>query len=111
MAYQPVQFKAVISNTGDFDVNQLFFVDLFIDPGIPVPSGTISIPLGLSDGFTAVSSLLSNTQKIITITSPLGFGNTPEEHLIYAMVDSSNAIPEINEANNSLSGNTVTVLP
>ena len=100
VAYQPVQFRAVISNTGDFDVNDLFFVDLYIDPGIPIPSGMISIPLGLTDGFTAVSHIPSNSQQTITITSQFGFTNTPENHLIYAMVDSTQYINELQENNN-----------
>ena len=100
VAYHPVQFNLTISNTSDFDADQLFFVDIFIDPGIPVPSGTISIPLSLSDGFTAVSSLAAQTSRIVTITSQLGFTNTPETHLVYGMVDSVAQISETGENNN-----------
>ena len=88
VAYQPVQFSITVSNTGDIDISQLFFVDLYIDPGIPVPPGTISIPLSLSDGFTAISAMPGQTTRVVTITSQLGFTNTPENHLVYGMVDS-----------------------
>ena len=100
VAYQPVQFSFTISNTGDVDIAQLFFVDLFIDPGIPVPSGTISIPLSLSDGFTSISALAGRTSRVVTVTSQLGFTNTPENHLVYGMVDSVEQINEIKENNN-----------
>ena len=107
-AYEPVQFSLTVSNTGDIDIAQLFFVDIFIDPGIPVPSGTISIPLNLSDGFTAISQLPGKTSQVVTITSKLGFENSPENHLVYGMVDSVEQIDELIETNNISTPITVT---
>jgi hypothetical protein len=100
VAYKPVQFRVTISNTGDIDIAQLFFVDVFIDPGIPVPAGAISIPLSLSDGYTAISALPGNASRVVTITTPLGFSNSPEDHLVYGMVDSVQQIVEADETNN-----------
>jgi hypothetical protein len=100
VAYQPVQFRITVSNTGGIDISQLFFVDVFIDPGIPVPPGTISIPLTLSDGFTAISQMPGQTSRVVTVTSQLGFSNTPENHLVYGMVDSVQQVDEIIETNN-----------
>ncbi|MCB8942811.1 MAG: pilus assembly protein [Ardenticatenaceae bacterium] len=103
VAYQPVQFSFTISNTGDVDIAQLFFVDLFIDPAmtpIPVPPGTISIPLSMSDGFTAISNMPGQSTRVVTITSPLGFTNSPENHVIQGMVDSVLQVNEDIETNN-----------
>jgi uncharacterized repeat protein (TIGR01451 family) len=100
VAYQPVQFRITVSNTGDIDIAQLFFIDVFIDPGIPIPANTISIPLSLSDGFTAISQMPGRTTRVVTVTSQLGFTNTPENHLVYGMVDSVEQIDEIIETNN-----------
>lgn len=97
IAYQPVQFTAVISNAGDVDVNSLFFVDLFIDPTIVLST---SIPITESDGYTAVSALPAQSTRVVTLTAPLGFGNEPPTHLVYAWVDSFDSIAEPDETNN-----------
>jgi hypothetical protein len=104
IGWQPVSFTAVITNTGTVDVNGLFFVDLFLDPGIPVPTGTISIPLNLSDGLTAVPSLAAGASRVVTLTAPLGFENFPMTHTVYAMVDSVEQIGEEVESNNITGG-------
>ncbi len=91
IAYQPVQFTAVLSNTGDTDVSAQFFVDLFIDPTIVLTS---SIPITESDGYTAVSALSAQSTRVVTLTAHLGFGNEPPVHMVYAMVDSLDQINE-----------------
>ena len=100
VAYQPVQFNVTISNASNVDITQTFSIDIFIDPGIPIPPGTISIPLTLSDGHTALSNMPANSSQVLTITAPLGFENTPENHLVYGMVDSVEEIDESKEDNN-----------
>jgi hypothetical protein len=95
IGYQPVKFSMVISNTGDIDVNQLFFVDLYLDPTSPITPGvTINIPLSESDGYIAISSLAGNASKVITVTADFGFENSPETHLVYGMVDSVQQVGE-----------------
>lgn len=100
VAYQPIAFSVVVSNTGGVPVNNLFFIDLYIDPTPSVISTTYSIPLSQSDGYTALSSLAGNTSQVITITTGYGFTNEPDPHLVYAMVDSLGDIAENSEINN-----------
>jgi hypothetical protein len=97
VAYQPVQYRVVISNTGEIDVNQQFFIDLYLDPGQVL---TTHIPLVYSSGYQGVSGLLGQTSRALTITAPFGFHNEPENHVIYGMVDSLRQIVEVNEENN-----------
>lgn len=93
VAYQPIDFSVIISNTGDIPVNNLFFIDLYIDP-TPVISTTYAIPVSQSSGYTALSSLAGKTSQAITITTRFGFKNEPDPHLVYAMVDSLEDIDE-----------------
>jgi hypothetical protein len=90
VAYQPVQFQVEVENQSDHDVNTLFFVDLFLDPTIIL---TDSIPVEQSSGYTAVSSISAHSNRVITITAPFGFANTPSEHAVYAMADTLFQLP------------------
>ncbi len=97
VAYQPVQYRVVISNTGDIDVNQQFFVDLYLNPAEIFP---IYIPVEHSSGYRAVGGLPGGASRVISITAPFGFQNEPTENWIYAMVDSLEQVPELIEDNN-----------
>lgn len=98
VAYQPIAARVVISNTGDIAVSSQFFVDLFLNPVGPVSP---TIPLDYSIGYMAVSSLAGGASRVITITAPLGFPNSPPDpHLLYGMVDSLLQITEADETNN-----------
>jgi hypothetical protein len=97
VAYQPVQFSVVVTNTGTVNISDQFFVDLYLDPSTIL---TDRIPLVQSDGYSAVNGLDGGASKVITITSPLGFNNTPTDHLIYGMADSVLQISEAQETNN-----------
>lgn len=105
VGYQPIQFSMVVSNTGDFDVNNSFFIDVFLNPDATLmASSPDAIPLEYSSGYTALSALAANTSRVITITSPLGFQNPPNNLGVgYGMVDSSLAVQEAFE-NNNISG-------
>ena len=102
VAFEPVEFSVIITNTGDIDVNDQFFVDLFFDP---TDVFTNYIPIDQSVGFSAISSLPGGASQVITITAPLGFENEPDPHLAYGMVDSlqgstGGQITESSEENN-----------
>lgn len=97
VAYQPIQMRVVISNTGELDVSSLFFVDIYFDPTGPV-SPTIGITQSV--GYMAVGSLNGGASRVITITAPLGFKNEPDPHLAYSMVDSLEDVSESDETNN-----------
>lgn len=97
IAYQPVQFSVAITNTGDLNVDDQFFVDIYLDPTTIL---TDRIPLIESDGYSAVSSLAGGASQVITITSPFGFTNDPTNHQVYGMVDSVLQITELSEVNN-----------
>lgn len=99
VAYQPVDFSVVISNTGDIPVESQFFVDVFLDPD-PTTVLTDSIPINQSGGYQGVGSLAGRESRVITISVPLGFRNEPVNHLVYGMVDSLEQINESNETNN-----------
>ena len=108
-AMQSVMFRTTITNTGDFDLSNQFFIDVFINP---TDIGDESILLDQSSGYTAVSSLAANTSKVVTITAPFGFPPHVTTHTVYAMVDSLNGIIEHNERNNISEPLTVTnILP
>ena len=97
VAYRPVDFRVVISNTGDIPVENQFFVDVFLDPTTVL---TNSIPINQSGGYQGVGSLAGRESRVITISVPLGFKNEPVEHNVYGMVDSLQQISESDETNN-----------
>ncbi len=95
-ANEPVDFQLTISNTGDVDINQTFFVDVFLDP---TEVYSTSIPLNQSSGYVAVNSLGAHASQVITMTTA-GFASEPDPHQVYAMVDSVRQVSEGDEANN-----------
>jgi hypothetical protein len=103
VAYQPVDFRVIISNTGDIAVESQFFVDVFLDPTNVL---SYSIPISQSGGYQGVGSLAGQESRAITISVPLGFNNesadpgNPADHTVYGMVDSLEQINESNETNN-----------
>jgi hypothetical protein len=97
VAFQPVDFRVVISNTGDIPVESQFFVDIFLNPTTIL---TNSIPINLSGGYQGIGSLAGRESRVITISVPLGFENEPEDHEVYGMVDSLEQISESDETNN-----------
>lgn len=100
IAYQPITYRVVISNTGEVNISSQFFVDLFISPQVTVVPGMQSLPLSQSSGYLGVSSLAGGASRVITITADLGFANEPIPHYVYAMVDSVEQITELDETNN-----------
>ena len=100
IGYEPVTFSVVISNTGQVDVNNQFFVDLYLDPEGTIGPGDVRIPIDQSSGYAGLSGLPGNTSRVITITAPYGFENEPDPHTVYGMVDSIEQIPESIETNN-----------
>lgn len=110
ITYQPLAFEVPITNTGEVDINTLFFVDLLFDP----------TPVHHSDVYAAVSGLDGNSSMTLTITSTIGLANYTGPHHITGMVDSLDKITETNEGNNlspvleiplSIPGNTPTNTP
>ncbi len=97
VAYEPVAFSVVITNIGQTDVNSQFFVDVYLDP---TNVYTDNISLNESGGYVAVSSLPGSASRVLTITVPLGFSNSPANHQVYGMVDSVRQINEGIETNN-----------
>jgi hypothetical protein len=97
VAYRPVEFSVVITNTGQVDVNSQFFVDIYLDPTTFLPN---RIPLAESDGYSAVSSLAGGASRTVSIIAPGGFTNSPTTHQVFGMVDSVTQISELIETNN-----------
>ena len=69
VAYQPIDVRLVISNTGGIDVSSQFFVDLYFDP-----IGTISPTIGVTQsvGYMAVSALDGGASRGDHDYSPAG---------------------------------------
>ncbi len=111
IGYKPVSYTVQISNTGDIDVSNLFFIDLYFDPP-PAQVKTTGIDTGYSSGYTALSGLKAKSSRVITITSYSGFaGSSTAPRTVYAMVDSVLQIQEDNEENNVSAMATVMVTP
>ncbi|MBE2222257.1 MAG: pilus assembly protein [Anaerolineae bacterium] len=100
IGYEPVQFSVVISNTGDVNVDNNFYVDLYLDPNGPIGPSDVRIPINQSSGYVGLSGLPGKTSRVITITAPFGFENEPDPHAVYGMVDSIEEIGESIETNN-----------
>ncbi|MEM8857954.1 MAG: TadE family protein [Chloroflexota bacterium] len=106
-----VEFTFTISNTGDTNVNSLFFVDLFLDP--PAESfvtetdpitRTYIIADPYSDGFIAVPDMPAGSSRTVTVTSPIGFQNDVSGlREAWGMVDTINSIVNEEEEDNNLS--------
>jgi hypothetical protein len=113
IGYQPVTFQVEVTNAGDFPVSSAFFIDVFLNPPAQyVEPGSEFIPVNLSSGFTALSSLAPGASRVVTITSELGFPNPPNNQgFAYAMVDSLRAISEAAEDNNISDPLNVYVIP
>lgn len=90
IVYQPLAFEVPITNTGDININTLFFVDLLFSP----PPGHIE------DSYTAVSSLAGGSTITLTITSTIGLANFLGDHQVTALVDSLDHVIEVDETNN-----------
>ncbi len=88
--YKPVSFQIPITNSGEIDINTLFFVDLLFEP----PA------LHFSDVYSAISSLGGNSSITLTITSTIGFANFVGTHQVTGWVDSLDHISEADETNN-----------
>jgi hypothetical protein len=91
------------------DIDQAFFVDLFLDP---TEVYSTSIPLNQSSGYVTVGSLAAHASRVITITAAAGFASESNPRQVYAMVDSVRQVSEGDEANNitgPLAVNTVEV--
>lgn len=100
VAYQPITYRMVISNTGQVNVQNQFFVDLFIDPVVTMEPDMLRLPLSQSSGYVGISSLPGGASRVITITADFGFANEPIPHYVYGMVDSVEQINEFIETNN-----------
>lgn len=103
--HEQVNFTVIITNAGTVDVNQQFFVDIFLDPQNVTSH---HIPLDESSGYIAVGSLSAGQSRQLTISAPSGFNETPNPHHVYAMVDSVEQVVEQSE-NNNISTNLITI--
>ena len=107
--YEPVTFSYTITNTGNINILQSFYVDTYFDP-VGAPFST-TIPITYSVGFVALGGMPGNTSRTITMTIPGGFTGIGNEHMVYGMVDSVTQITEEHEDNNITNGLQVFVTP
>lgn len=62
-------------------------------------------------GFRNLSSLAAGASNSANTTVTIPSGLTPGTYYIGAIADTANVLPEDNETNNSLAGNTINVTP
>jgi len=93
--FTPVVFNVTVQNTGGAAAANLFWVDLYVDP--PTPVGPY-IPQSYSVGYMGVSGLAGGATQTLAMTVPAF--STTGNHTIYAVVDSTNRIPESSETDN-----------
>lgn len=108
MGYEPVTFSYIITNTGNINITDLFYVDTFFDP-IGVTSTTV--PLTYSVRYTAIGNLPGGASRVITMTVPGGFPGTATMHTVLGMVDSVKQISELHEDNNITTPRAIPVTP
>jgi hypothetical protein len=95
-----------VRNIGEMAANNLFWVDLYIDPASPIsPTNPLA---QTSTDWTAVSSLEAATSISLTLYYHAGFG-TVGEHVAYVMADTWDQIAEDNEWDNVSVPLTITV--
>lgn len=95
--YLPLDFSVQITNAGDIDINDQFFVDIFFDPPEVY---TDSIPTEYTVGYASISQLPGGQGRTLFIRTFSGFEGGLTEHDVYGMVDSLQEIGEGVETNN-----------
>lgn len=100
VGYKPVVFTAVVTNQGEIDVNEQFYVDLFLDPETDCFEST-GVKVECSDGYMALTELAGGATQAVTVTARIGFtGASTDERLAYDMVDTILNVEEDDETNN-----------
>lgn len=104
--YQSVAFTAVITNQGELDVNQQFYVDFFLDPEETCFTAT-GFRVECSGGYMALTELAAGASRAITVTARFGFqgvagasGDPDDPRLVFNMVDTLEVVEENDETNN-----------
>ena len=93
----PVEFAVTVKNLGDKEVTTHTWVNLFVNPHTINPKG---IPEDESAGFNILYDLEAGQSKTIHVTLPDGLNRPNTPHQIYAMVDTRDAVEEVEETNN-----------
>jgi hypothetical protein len=93
----PLTFTVAVKNVGETAANNLFWVDLYVDPANPV-SPTQPL-IEESADWAAVSSLEAGASMTLTLHHPGDF-ETTGEHVAYALVDTWNQVAESSELDN-----------
>jgi hypothetical protein len=102
----PITFTVSVRNIGETAANNLFWVDLYIDPSQELsPTNPL---LEESTDWTAVSALEADAAITLTLYHPEGFTEVGD-HAAYAMADTWNQILESDELDNLSSVLTVPV--
>jgi uncharacterized repeat protein (TIGR01451 family) len=82
-----VTFQAEITNDGDLDVVNQFFVGLYFDPPVTRGSEITHIPQNYRSEIVAISWLPVGDSRLVSITAENGFYE-PGQHDVYIVVDS-----------------------
>jgi|GEM_PF-2143229 len=91
MAGDTVTFTVNITNSGDLDAINQFFVGLYFDPALTTAiTSTTHISQEYRVGFQAISSLAAGSGRTLTYTIPAAF-DSAGPHTVYAVVDSDPA--------------------
>jgi Flp pilus assembly protein TadG len=97
-SYEPLTFTVSVRNIGAAAVNNLFWVDLYVDPVIEPPTASSLAEEG-SVAWAAVSSLAQNETISLTLEYLDGI-STVGDHTAYALADTWQQVVESNEEDN-----------
>ena len=102
----PVQFQAVITNTGELDVNNQFFVALYADPDPPPINATTHLSQEFRVALAAVNGLPAGSAQTVLFVANFPSSNVAGlvTKQVYGMVDAEpgpiGLIVEADETNN-----------
>ena len=102
--YEPVTFRAIITNTGNLPAVSQFFVGLYANPDPePIAGSTTHIDIDERIAVVGINGLAIGANRVVTLTAAAGFSITGT-HQLYAVVDSdpgpTGVIAERYETNN-----------
>ncbi|UCG25850.1 MAG: DUF11 domain-containing protein, partial [Chloroflexota bacterium] len=96
-------FQVEISNDGELDAVNQFFIGLYFDPPLPQDPNVTHISQNYRSELVAISWLAAGDSVTVTITAEEGFGSTGL-HDVYVVVDSDpgpeGLIDEVSETDN-----------
>lgn len=90
IAYEPLEFQVVITNSGTSDINYPFYVDIWLNP----------TPTSRHANYVLIPSLPGGVTQTLVITAPFGYEYNSGNMAYFGEVDMGNLVFETNDFNN-----------